>query len=409
MGEQDTAGLPKIVLDLVVDLLIQCRDPLPFVVEQEKPRNDGLVFRNLSLVHRSWISSARRGLWSRAIVDASDLNSYPQSAEHCSHLLELAFEENENESPEHDAWDQLAQVLQRSPNLKILYLDLDVPHDNFSVFLAQLRLQTSLETLWLSGDAEKDYNDLLLTVPALDSLKSLVIDCSDEEGVNTDSLSVLHSPVNLKAVAFTESVDWGFLPFLVRPNAKHSVTDLHLELDDEYLEMSPELKACLNSLLSLRISTSGTDAETELSIQKRLLNIIFSEVQSLQHLSLSVGPVLRTSELVLPINIRSFHIHHECFAVSACHAQLMLENDANIASVILDTSSRFTKEDRIQRLTLSFMGSPEEFERSMQEGLTKIFAKTQDACKQANITLVFRTYPSLYFAELAESPVFAGF
>lgn len=411
MDEKDTVGIPKVILDLVIETLIKCREPLPYVVEQERPRDSSYdqVFRNLSLVHRSWTSIVRRGLWSRAIIDASDLDTFPQGVERCSYLRELAFEENG--SPDYDAWEQLAQVLQRSPNIRVLYLDLDVPHEGLPKLLSQLRLQTSLEVLWLSGDAEAHYRDILLTIPVLVNLKSLVLDCSKDDEDEEYEFSGIHPPRGLKSVAFTESVDWKYLAFLMSPHDEPTVTNLCIALDDEDVSVVNELEKYLPSIVSLRISTSGTDAESESFIQKHIFNGIFSEAQNVQRLTLSVGPILRTPDIILPESTKNFHIHHEMFAESACNsrsAQYMLDNDANIASIIQNASSRFTLEKRIQRVTLSFMGGNEESDRCLSNEVAGIFAKTMAACKQADISVEFKNYSSLYFADIAEDAAFTG-
>ncbi|KAL5492621.1 hypothetical protein ACEPAI_4068 [Sanghuangporus weigelae] len=427
---ESVIGLPRDVLELVVDVLISFMKPLPLealatedycVTQVDGYGVERHTLQNMSLVHRTWTEVVRRGFWHRVIFRARDLNASGISAlaPNCMLIRELAL--IGSGSDEGPYWTNFTALLLQSPNLRKLYIDMEVQGPTEAGFLQlmqQLRLCSHLESLWLAGDMEDCYKEILLTVSCLPRLKSLVLDTVVSTEEDIDALRELEPPKNLKSVALVDCLDWQYASWLIRPREDHFILDLAFSIEyPDQLEEEPDsveyFHHCLRHLRALYISTSSTDGESEQAIHSDCLTALLKRTRELTDFALTAS-TLRTSSLHLPNTVKIFHIHHDVQLGSylSRDSNLLKENDRNIAAIISESHPIISSDpsgSHLRQVVISFTYDGSGITDHVRSRFrNEVFVETQLACSLAGVALIFETYASPYFGILPETDPFAS-
>ncbi|KAL5536703.1 hypothetical protein ACEPAF_526 [Sanghuangporus sanghuang] len=427
---ESVIGLPRDILELIVDVLISFMKPLPLealatedycVTQVDGYGVERHTLRNMSLVHRTWTEVVRRGLWHRAIFRARDMNTSGvfAYAPNCALIRELAL--IGSGSDEEPYWANFTTMLHQSPNLRKLYIDMEVQGPTEAGFLQlmqQLRLCSQLESLWLAGDMEDCYKEILLAISCLPRLKSLVLDTVVSTEEDIEALRELEPPMNLQSVALFDCLDWQYASWLIRPREGHFILDLAFSIEyPDQLEEEPDsiehFHQCLRHLRTLYISTSSTDGESEQAIHGDCLTELLKRTRGLTGFALTAS-MLRTSSLRLPNTVKFFHIHHDVQLGSflSRDSDMLKENDRNIATIITESrpiASSDPSGSHLRQVVISFTYDGSGItDRIISRFRNEVFVETQLACSLAGVVLIFETYASPYFGILPEIGPFAS-
>ena len=417
------------VLELIVDALISSMKPLPLealatedccVTQVDGYEVERRTLLNMCLVRREWAQVVRRGLWHRAIFRASDLERLDllANAPNLALIRELAL--IGSGSDEVPYWDKFTLALRQTPDVRELYIDMEAERPTEPGFLQlmhQLRHCRNLERLWLVGDMEDCYEQVIRAISCLPSLKTLVLDTilvNEEYG---DIPPELEPPRNLESIALVDALTWRYASWLIRPRDDRFVLDLAFSLEyPEQLEEDPDSMEyfydCLRHLRTICISTCSTDGESERDIHSDCLAPLLGKTQELSRFVLTVS-MLRTSNLHLPSTLEVLHVHHDTqlHQYLRRESDMLKENDRNIAAVISDSRPLMTVDpvaSQLRQVILSFTNDDVSITDQDVSRLQKeAFAETQLACSLTGISLNFETYASPYFGILAETRPFA--
>ncbi|EJD05175.1 uncharacterized protein FOMMEDRAFT_166810 [Fomitiporia mediterranea MF3/22] len=267
--------IPRDILDLVVDQLVDDRLPLGIAAMDPQTTNalisNSPDLRNMSLVHRSWTSSAQRGLRRRAIIPIQHITDFLLSPLCGPWITEMiiywSFNNGDVGATKGDIW-ALESLLERTPNVRslvfntsLVWNDNGLPPPSWRIDMCLeiiTDLLPNLENLWLKHlrpltttttnpneqrfDTCGELRSLYHYLPKLSSLKYLSIrwwssdDYSDLQ-LNWDE----HPPPSLKTIDLYLSgsgdIHKDDLTWLLKPRNSFSLDSLSLYLERNSLDV----------------------------------------------------------------------------------------------------------------------------------------------------------------------------
>ncbi|KAH8110743.1 hypothetical protein DFH11DRAFT_1746194 [Phellopilus nigrolimitatus] len=436
--ESDTAGIPHVILDFVVDIFIRETNPLIMDLDESKFRNDkyfgGLEYEalaSMSLVHRTWTITARRGLWRRVVINLDVETVFPRGSQQCLQLRELAIFQQKchsmDEQKRQAQWQLLIEFLGRTSALRVLIIESsDVPPNGFISGLAKHSL---LERLWLIGNMRCCTEEICSTVSQLRRLKSLVLEFlidGDEFATQPDLPSRLETPPqSLTSFSIgTSSLDIeNFMSFLQTRNgfAIHNLTitpDDYVVFGKDSL-MNPVFQEALPLVKSLHFQTPYATEEMAAYLEKETLPFLLSKATALQHFMLTVTHAVLTSYLNLPCTVTKLLIHH---VENERLREFEKLKDDNIACIVAglrsppstpsvsssSSSSALPRLCSLTELTLSTSFYGDGMRKNSFARFADSFPQTRAVCQQMGIALSFKFRESQYWGLVAEDAAFVG-
>ncbi|EJD05172.1 uncharacterized protein FOMMEDRAFT_154378 [Fomitiporia mediterranea MF3/22] len=304
-------GVPRDILNLVVDQLVDGRLPLGIAAMDPRPTNaftsNSPDLQNMSLVHRSWTSAAQRGLRRRAVIPSQHIADFLLSSLCGPWITEMIIYWPFNKSNNGDIvgtmkdniW-ALESLLERTPNIRSLVFTTSLVWNtentgNVGHLSSDSRcidtcleiitdLLPNLENLWLKHHRpltieipnERSFNNccelrsLYHYLPKLSSLKYLSIrwwssDDFDDPYSDSDSDRQLiwdeHPPPGLKTVDLYLSGDprKDDLTWLLEKRGSFSLDSLSLYLERYSLgvpsssRLQGALRDCLPEIKKLKL------------------------------------------------------------------------------------------------------------------------------------------------------------
>ncbi|KAH8111782.1 hypothetical protein DFH11DRAFT_1611944 [Phellopilus nigrolimitatus] len=396
--ESDTAGVPHVILDFVVDVLIRDRKPLALEASRFLGRN----FRNreygcleaMCLVHRTWTSIARRGLWRRAVVDFGVPDSIPPDSLR-RRLRELAITIS---WPDNVQRNFLARIIRQAPNLEVLYVDISGQTDDFITFLRKLGSRSHLKRIWMKGELSYYLNDICLAASRLKNLKSLVLECLDENKAQPCSLHAFDSPPeSLESLAISGRIELAYIDWLSKPRKTFTIRDLAVTLDQSSLSSSrARIEGCLPFLKSLQATITARAEDHAADTQAFLLNALLSRAKNLQRLTLTFRDMVFITSLGLPTALSELHID-----------PASPQDDENIASIVAD-SRLPSLQCHLKKLVISCKEKRGRKAGEPAEPSLK-FLRTTAVCRDMNIVLsICRYREHVPWSEVARNAAFGG-
>lgn len=437
-------NIPEEIIGLIVDALLSNATSLVEEVDSfdwNVPCG-GIEFstlRNMALVHRSWTNTARRGYWSRALLHGKRLKNAHLDHIRCSYLRELGvlvgdpIIVEDAALPVGQQLESIAYLLRHAPDIRLLYLDIDVRLFNggHGLFLEQLRRQVNLERLWIGGIVDWHPSLILQALTGLTSLSELALeiefDIFDVDGLDGDSDSNDNiasnkgvpddlglRPNKLTSIAILEPfleydshqlcLDW-----LLRPRHDFYVKDLTLALNKagQYEAIRDNgiaacLRECLMQLESLQIMCLVTNSADAKYVQEDTTNRLLASASSLHSFSLCCDKSLRTCRLDIPSTLRDVTIQLEFFPPKEIDELLgshqlrssFEETDKNIQSIVSSWGTQTSSSiDRItgKKLTIAIVSSsdPSLKADTGSFALALAFPLASQACTEAGISLWF--------------------
>ncbi|KAI5118753.1 hypothetical protein M0805_004839 [Coniferiporia weirii] len=416
-----TAGIPYLILDLVIDTLIRDRRAIGIDAGEYGYSNSyfyGLcgckTLWDMTLVHQTWTIFAPRGLWYRAVLNGRDLETARHDLIRCQQLRELAVVFDDDNANTQEGLP--SSFLQQSINIKTLYIDVgDACKKEVENFLCQLSFQPKLERLWIMGAAQLCTGQICAAVSKMQNLKSLVLGCSVDDFADVWIPDGIDPPEKLRSVAILKPLDWLYVAWLLQPRGDSNVSELTISLEhDKQLEESSEFVSqfyeCLPRLKSLHVSTTNATSYDAEYLQTYVLNSLLSKATSLQCFMLSVDK-LDVTHLHLPESVTQLHIHRDLYTSDISDSYYRMElrtDDSSIKSILagVSRSSSSSSPCRLNALVISVRKGGD-LTACELDALSALFTRTHAICRDMQIALTFEARGSLYIGDVAEDPVFA--
>ncbi|KAH8110742.1 hypothetical protein DFH11DRAFT_1618425 [Phellopilus nigrolimitatus] len=404
----DTAGVPHVILDLVVDILICGMKPLALEVQGRDVENlERETFEAMSLVHRTWTGIARRGLWRRAVVNLRNRKTIPRRSLRFQ-LRELAIVSRGSGGARSRI---LTDILCHAPNLQVVYIDIELEEEsgnNFLAFIRQLGAQSCLRRLWVMGETARFLRDICIVVSRLQNLRSLVLDSFDACDHPPCSLHGLDNPPKtLESLAILDHVGQACVDWFIRPREGFAIRNLIVMLDNaEHGRGSPftaHAKGCLPLLKSLHVLSLLEDEDAVRLQEYTLKSLQLLKATSLQHFTLTVAGKTFFRNLHLPRTLTELHIRH-ILELQKARERYMELGDESIASIVANLHSS-SSSSHLKKLVISYSGKGglEAGELAM---LSAAFSMTLAVCRDMGIILSFKRRAPDYLGDVAEDAAF---
>ncbi|KAH8113906.1 hypothetical protein DFH11DRAFT_1598112 [Phellopilus nigrolimitatus] len=317
----ETAGIPRVILDMIVDILTSETSPFfDYVMDTDQNKCQIVAgsgyetLRRISLVHRSWVNVARRGLQRRAIIGEFGSNTafLRDSTLSSCRLRELAIRvsayiirEDEGWSVQKENWDVRAEIVRNAPNLKELSLEFQCdPSNRIKVFLSALAECSGLTKLRLVGPIGQYFEAVCWTISKLKRLTHLTfinsrgysncpvprtfIPLNDPDALLSRKIASVTPPESLKSLNL-DCPDFPDAYWLLRSQAGYAPKHLNITLTglrdskDRGATAPGGAPGCLASLASLRIrlpNYEDPDLDTKLFSESLILRRLSFVVRS---------------------------------------------------------------------------------------------------------------------------------
>ncbi|KAH8113903.1 hypothetical protein DFH11DRAFT_1598072 [Phellopilus nigrolimitatus] len=417
---RETAGVPRVILDMIVDILASEMSSLFHEAAVAEPyifkivaSSEYKTLRQICLVHRSWVNVARRGLQRRAFVGGSrPFTALLRDSTISSHRLrELAIYVPKHSACEDEGWlmeeewNVLAEIARNAPNLKELSLKISSdPSDGIKTFLIALAECSGMVKLRLVGKLGQCLEAVCWTISKLKQLTHLTY-INPEEYINwfiPASFIPLNNPDayisrELASVTPPESLqvltlDCPSFPdsyWLLRPRAGYAPKHLDITLTrfhDSGTIAPSGVPGCLASLTSLRVQLAALPGDTsdDLDLNAMLLSSAFG----FRRLSLVVG-----SPLVLDsLNAVTSSVVELCIEFQRYWGTLYQwsESEDRAISAFLRRTNAVRRKCRLQKLSLGLVVDvPRNVETAhvRRERMMLELVETVNACRDMDVEL----------------------